>query len=72
MPGRTTVTGVQEEDDAEPRRVRARVEHTSARMKNYEILRGCRQKGDGQHHAVQAVTHMHDLALAHETAGQSR
>ncbi|GAA2746125.1 transposase [Kitasatospora cinereorecta] len=54
---------VQEEDNAEHRRVRARVEHTFARMKNYKILRDCRQKGDALHHAVQAVAHMHNLAI---------
>ncbi|MFF7308831.1 transposase, partial [Streptomyces sp. NPDC008137] len=54
----------QEEDNAEHRRVRARVEHTFARMKNWKILRDCRQKGDGLHHAVQAVATMHNLALA--------
>lgn len=52
----------QEEDNVEHRRVRARVEHTFARMKNYKILRDCRQENDGLHHAVQAVAHMHDLA----------
>ncbi|MFF1809550.1 IS5/IS1182 family transposase, partial [Streptomyces sp. NPDC058251] len=26
--------------------------------------RDCRQRGDGLHHAVQAVAHMHNLALA--------
>ncbi|MFI9550482.1 transposase family protein [Nonomuraea endophytica] len=53
----------QEEDNAEHRRVRARIEHAFARMKNYKILRDCRQKGSGLHHAVQAVAHMHNLAL---------
>ncbi|MGY3334880.1 hypothetical protein ACVW0K_000979 [Streptomyces filamentosus] len=53
----------QEEDHAEHRRVRARVEHTFARMKNWKILRDCRQKGDGLHHAVQAVATMHNLAM---------
>jgi hypothetical protein len=53
----------QEEDNAEHRRIRARVEHVFARMKNYKILRDCRQKGAGLHHAVQAVAHMHNLAL---------
>ncbi|MFF4153264.1 transposase [Streptomyces sp. NPDC001651] len=53
----------QEEDNAEHRRVRARVEHTFARMKNWKILRDCRQRGDGLHHAVQAVATMHNLAL---------
>ncbi|MEX2975281.1 transposase family protein [Streptomyces sp. C184] len=52
----------QEEDNAEHRRVRARVEHTFARMKNWKILRDCRQKGPGLHHAVQAVATMHNLA----------
>jgi hypothetical protein len=54
---------VQEEDNAEHRRVRARVEHAFARMKTYKILRDCRVRGDGLHHAVQAVAHMHNLAL---------
>lgn len=59
--GRPLLRG-QEEDNAEHRRVRARVEHTFARMKNWKILRDCRQKGDGLHHAVQAVATMHNLA----------
>ncbi|WP_327334009.1 transposase [Streptomyces anulatus] len=59
--GRPLLRG-QEEDNTEHRRVRARVEHTFARMKNWKILRDCRQKGDGLHHAVQAVATMHNLA----------
>ncbi|GHI86047.1 hypothetical protein Sxan_34110 [Streptomyces xanthophaeus] len=62
-PGRPLLRG-QEEDNAEHRRVRARVEHTFTRMKNWKILRDCRQKGDGLHHAVQAVAAMHNLAMA--------
>ncbi|MFD9865563.1 transposase family protein [Streptomyces alboflavus] len=54
----------EEADNAAHRRVRARVEHTFAAMKNYKILRDCRQRGDGLHHAVRAVAHMHNLALA--------
>jgi len=46
------------------RRVRARVEHAIGRLKNYKTLRDCRQRGDGLHHAVQAVAHMHNLARA--------
>jgi hypothetical protein len=61
-PGRPLLRG-QEEDNAEHRRVRARVEHTFARMKNWKILRDCRQKGDGLHHAVQAVATMHNLTM---------
>ncbi|MFE5808364.1 transposase family protein [Streptomyces sp. NPDC056491] len=61
--GRPLLRG-QEEDNAEHRRVRARVAHTFARMKNWKILRDCRQKGDSLHHAVQAVATMHNLAMA--------
>jgi hypothetical protein len=43
--------------------VRARVEHTFARMKNWKILRDCRLRGDGPHHAVQAVAITHNLAM---------
>ncbi|MFF4041344.1 transposase family protein [Streptomyces sp. NPDC001816] len=62
-PGRALLKG-EEDDNAEHRRVRARVEHVIGRMKSYKILRDCRQRGDGLHHAVQAVAHMHNLALA--------
>ncbi|MER5348704.1 transposase family protein [Streptomyces mirabilis] len=61
-PGRPLLAG-EEADNAEHRRVRARVEHAIGRLKNYKILRDCRQRGDGLHHAVQAVAHMHNLAL---------
>ncbi|MEV7386467.1 transposase family protein [Streptomyces sp. NPDC091215] len=54
----------EEDDNAAHRKVRARVEHVIGRMKNYKILRDCRQHGDGLHHAAQAVAHMHNLALA--------
>ncbi len=54
----------EEADNAAHRTVRARVEHVIGRMKNYKILRDCRQHGDGLHHAVQAVAQMHNLALA--------
>ncbi|GHA93856.1 hypothetical protein GCM10010330_54880 [Streptomyces tendae] len=53
-PGRPLLKG-EEEDDAQHRKVRTRVEYTSSRMKNYKVLRDCRQRGDGLHHAVQAV-----------------
>ncbi|MGW2725348.1 transposase family protein [Streptomyces sp. NPDC001492] len=62
-PGRALLKG-EEEDNAARRKVRARVEHVIGRMKNYKILRDCRQHGDGLHHAVQAVARMHNLALA--------
>ncbi|MFG3155371.1 transposase family protein [Streptomyces sp. NPDC048219] len=61
-PGAPLLKG-EEEDNAQHRKVRARVEHTFSRTKNYKILRDCRQRGDGLHHAVQAVARMHNLAL---------
>lgn len=54
----------EEDDNTEHRRVRARVEHVIGRMKNDKIVRDCRQRGDGFHHAVQTVADMHNLALA--------
>ncbi|MFF7473682.1 transposase family protein [Streptomyces sp. NPDC008092] len=62
-PGRALLQA-EEDDNAEHRKVRAWVEHVIGRLKNYKILRDCRQRGDGLHHAVQAVAHMHNLALA--------
>ncbi|WP_329553731.1 transposase family protein [Streptomyces sp. NBC_00696] len=61
-PGRPLLAG-EEADNKEHRRVRAQVEHAIGRLKQYKILRDCRQHGDGLHHAVQAVAHMHNLAL---------
>ncbi|MFJ8945321.1 DUF4365 domain-containing protein [Streptomyces sp. NPDC102395] len=54
----------EEADNAAHRKVRARVKHVIGRMKNYKILRDCRQHSDGLHRAVQAVARMHNLALA--------
>nr|WP_309484310.1 transposase family protein [Streptomyces himalayensis] len=50
-PDRALLPG-EEDDNAEQRRVRARIEHAFARMKHYNILRDCRQRGTGLHHAV--------------------
>ncbi|MEU9382787.1 transposase family protein [Streptomyces sp. NPDC048279] len=58
-PGRAPLPG-EEDDNAAHRKVRARVEHVIGRLKNDKILRDCRQRGDGLHHAVQAVAHMHN------------
>ncbi|MFJ8932087.1 transposase [Streptomyces sp. NPDC102364] len=46
------------------KQVRARVEHTFARMKGWKILRDCRLKGDGVHHAMLGIARLHNLALA--------
>lgn len=45
------------------KRVRARVEHVFARMKTWKILRDCRLKGDGVHHTMLGIAHLHNLAL---------
>ncbi|MGP4014238.1 transposase [Streptomyces sp. 4N124] len=46
------------------KQVRARVEHVFARMKGWKILRDCRLKGDGVHHAMLGIARLHNLALA--------
>lgn len=46
------------------KQVRARVEHVFARMKTWRILRDCRLRGDGVHHAMLGIARMHNLALA--------
>jgi hypothetical protein len=33
-------------------------------MKNWKVLRDCRQRGDGLHYAVQTVATMDSLAMA--------
>ncbi|MFF7155717.1 transposase [Streptomyces sp. NPDC008139] len=49
------------------KQVRARVEHVFARMKTWKILRDCRLKGDGVHHAVLGIARLHNLAIAGQT-----
>jgi len=46
------------------REVRARVEHTFARMKGWKVLRDCRLKGDGAYHAMLGIARLHNLTLA--------
>lgn len=46
------------------KRVRARVEHAFARMKTWKILRDCPLEGDGVHHAMLGIAHLHNLNLA--------
>ncbi|SCF99135.1 DDE superfamily endonuclease [Streptomyces sp. Ncost-T10-10d] len=54
------------------KQVRARVERVFARMKTWKILRGCRLKGDGVHHAMLGIARMHNLALAGQPSGPPR
>ncbi|WP_030463021.1 IS5/IS1182 family transposase [Kitasatospora sp. NRRL B-11411] len=50
--------------DREHKQVRARVEHVFARMKTWKILRDCRLKGDGAHHAMLGIARLHNLLQA--------
>ncbi|MEU4107494.1 transposase [Streptomyces sp. NPDC027717] len=63
-PGQTELPAWKEEHNRFHRKVRARVEHTFARMKSWKILRDCRLKGNGVHHAVLGIARLHNLALA--------
>lgn len=45
------------------KQVRARVEHTFASMKTWKVLRDCRLRGDGVHHAMLGVARLHNLNL---------
>ncbi len=52
-----------EEHNASHRRAQARVEHAFARMESWKILRDCRLKGDGVHHAMLGIARLHNLTL---------
>lgn len=41
-----------------------RTTRSSATMKTWKILRDCRLKGDGVHHAMLGIARLHNLALA--------
>ncbi|MFC9608745.1 transposase [Streptomyces niveus] len=51
-----------QEHNRSHKQVRARVEHAFARMKTWKILRDCRLKGEGVHHAMLGIAHLHNLA----------
>ncbi|GHB91254.1 hypothetical protein GCM10010306_103000 [Streptomyces umbrinus] len=53
-PGQTDLSAWKAEHNRSQRKVRARVEHVFAHMKTWKILRDCRLKGDGVHHALRA------------------
>ncbi|MGX1541205.1 transposase [Streptomyces adustus] len=63
-PGQAELPAWKEEHNASHRKVRARVEHTFARMKTWKILRDCRLKGDGVHHAMLGIARLHNLTLS--------
>ncbi|MEF9907254.1 transposase [Streptomyces sp. P9-A2] len=62
--GQSELPAWKEKHNRSHRKVRARVEHTFARMKSWKILRDCRLKGDGVHHAMLGIARLHNLALA--------
>jgi hypothetical protein len=45
------------------KRVRARAEHTCARMRSWKVLRDCRLKGDSVHYAMLGIARLYNLAL---------
>jgi hypothetical protein len=63
-PGQTELPAWKEEHNTSHRKVRARVEHTFARMKTWKILRDCRLKGDGVHQAMLGIARLHNLTVA--------
>ncbi|MFG2227624.1 transposase [Streptomyces sp. NPDC048644] len=63
-PGQVELPAWKEEHNTSHRTVRARVEHTFARMKSWKILRDCRLKGDGVHQAMLGIARLHNLTLA--------
>ncbi|MDQ0688918.1 hypothetical protein QFZ56_007881 [Streptomyces achromogenes] len=61
--GQEELPAWKEEHNRSHRKVRARVEHAFARMKSWKILRDCRLKGDGVHHAMLGIARLHNLAF---------
>ncbi|MFB9519818.1 transposase [Streptomyces cremeus] len=53
-----------QEHNKSHKQVRARVEHAFARMKTWKILRDCRLKGAGVHHAMLGIARLHNLNRA--------
>jgi hypothetical protein len=62
--GQTELPARKQEHNRSHKQVRARVERAFARMKDWKILRDCRLKGDGVHHAVRGIARLHNLCLA--------
>ncbi|ASQ93276.1 transposase [Streptomyces sp. 11-1-2] len=62
--GQAELLAWKEEHNRSHKQVRARIEHTFARMKTWKILRDCRLKGDGIHHATLGIARLHNLATA--------
>ncbi|MGW4391792.1 transposase [Streptomyces sp. NPDC004685] len=61
--GQAELPDWKQEHNRSHKQVRARVEHVFARMKGWKILRDCRLRGDGVHHAMLGIARLHNLAL---------
>ena len=48
------------------RRIRARVEHVIARLKDWQILRQCRRRGDAINHSLQIVAGLWNLKIRNQ------
>jgi hypothetical protein len=59
--GQTDLPDWKREHNRSHKQVRARIEHTFARMKAWKILRDCRLKGEGVHHAMLGIARLHNL-----------
>ncbi|MFE1230273.1 transposase [Streptomyces sp. NPDC058745] len=68
--GQSELPAWKEDHNASHRQVRARVEHAFARMKTWKILRDCRLKGDGVHHAMSGIARLHNLTLSRQASGR--
>lgn len=62
--GQAELPAWKEEHNRYHKQVRARIEHTFARMKTWKILRDCRLKGEGIHHAMLGIARLHNLTFA--------
>jgi hypothetical protein len=52
-----------EAHNASHRKVRARIEHTFAKMKVWKVLRDCRLRGEGSAEAMAGIARLHNLTL---------
>ena len=65
MPGATPPPTDDPERLPEHRRRRARIEHIPARMKDWQMLRQCRRRGNAINLAVRAVAYLWNTKIAH-------
>jgi hypothetical protein len=65
MPGATLPPKQEPPRLAAHKRLRARIEHLLARMKDWQILRQCRRRGNAVNLAVRCIAYLWNLKLAH-------